>query len=125
MTIAGIALRALGAVKIGRLYLSHRKALTALASGGQTGATLLDRVMNNVTVVANGNDSVRLPPCEQSRVVIVVNNAASNAMQVFSFESTGVTINGTAGSTGVSQAAGKVAIYISVGAGTWNRLLSA
>ncbi len=128
MNLAGLAVRVLSAVKIGRLYLAHRNALVAHAGGGQASATLLDRVINNVSTVASAADSVKLPPFEQSKVVIVTNNGA-NALQVFSFEATGVAFTtgggSVAGATGVSLATGKTAMYVGVAAGKWAQFLSA
>ncbi len=101
--------------------------LTALPGGGQSGATLLTGELNRVDTVATAADSVALPaPAFVGQQVTVVNNAASNAMQVFGSGTD--TINGVATATGVSQAAGKTAIYRAVSVGTaaaWFRLLSA
>lgn len=104
---------------------SYKSGLTALAGGGQTGATLLPAAINEVTTVASGNDSVMLPLAAPGMVLHVVNAAASNSMQVFGNSAGSDTINGTAGSTGVAQAAGKSATYFCPVAGKWYRNLSA
>lgn len=101
------------------------KALTAHAGGGQTSALQLTKGLNQVTIVGTAADSVKLPKCEQGLHVLVSNEDAADAMTVYSKETSGVTINGTAGSTGVSQAAGKVAMYVATSDTTWMRLLSA
>lgn len=112
--------------------------ITALAGGGQSGATLLAFGSSGgsgqcgafrVDTVATAADSVRLPPTDGSPFsvpvgteIAVVNNGA-NSMQVFGSGTD--TINGVATGTGVAQAAGKSAIYKLYAAGAWFRLLSA
>lgn len=112
----GVMTRFLGAIKIGRLYLSHKVGLTALAGGGQAGATQLTRIINRVDTVVTGNDSSKMPPCDPSRgPVIVINNDPADAMQLFASETSGVTflVNGTstAGATGISIARGKTYVF--------------
>jgi hypothetical protein len=85
--------------------------LTALAGGGQTGATALGYGLNQVGTVASGSDSVQLPACSVGAVVYVTNDGA-NSMQVFGAVGRTDTINGTAGATGVAQANGAHAIYV-------------
>lgn len=104
---------------------SYLDNLTAKASGGQSGATLLAAAINNVTTVASANDSVMLPVARPGLVVYVSNSAATNSMQVFGNSADSATINGTAGSTGVAQAAGKSAVYFCVSPTKWFRDLSA
>lgn len=103
--------------------LSQATGFTALAAGGQTGATQLYGTLARVDTVASGNDSVMLPPSGTGKPIIVTNNAASNSMQVFGQGSD--TINGVASGTGVAQAAGKTALYVSPAIGVWFRLLGA
>ena len=97
--------------------------ITAFAGGGKASATVLVSDINFVTTVATAADSVLLPGSKAGMVVYVVNNAAANAMQVFGAGTD--TINGVATGTGVSQAAGKGAIYVCATAGVWIRILSA
>lgn len=97
--------------------------LTALAGGGQTGATLLNKAMNIVSTVATGADSVQLPVAYGGQVVYVA-NAGANSMQVFGNQNATDTINGTAGATGVAVASTKNATFWSV-AGAWRMVLSA
>ncbi len=125
MAIAGVMARFLGAVKIGRLYLSHQTTgLTAFSTGGQTNATLLNRVLNVVGTVAANGDSVKLMPIVQSDVVIVVNKSASHSLTVFTNETSGVSINGTAGSTGVSISAGGTGIFFATDPANWYALIA-
>lgn len=99
--------------------------LTAHAGGGQANALALTAAINRVATVATAADSVALPPAVGGQIVIVSNSAASNAMQVFAANGTSDTINATAGSTGISVAAGKGIIFFSAVAGRWHGVLSA
>ena len=79
--------------------------LTATPSGTQTTSQLLQGTLNEFDTVTTAADGAKLPPCIKApRRVMVMNEAALNAMQVFASGSE--TIDGTAGSTGVSVAAG-------------------
>lgn len=100
--------------------------ITAHAGGGQTSATPLTGGINSVDTVATGADSVALPLAVAGTTIQVLNNAASNSMQVFGAGTD--TINGIATGTGVAQAAGKLGEFVctkSAPAGTWFRNLSA
>jgi hypothetical protein len=101
--------------------------ITAFAGGGQSSATALTTVVNEVVTVGTAADSVKLPaPSKVGQMVIVINAHASNAIQVFGSGTD--TINGVATATGVSQAAGKTALYVAATTGTaakWYRNLSA
>lgn len=100
--------------------------ITAHSGGGQTNATALTAWYNRVDTVAVAADSVKLPaPSYTSQIVAVMNNTA-NATQVFGSGTD--TINGVATATGVSLAAGKMALYVAETIGTaasWRELLSA
>lgn len=101
--------------------------LTALASGGQTGATLLTGFVNRVTTVANAADSVLLPSPSQGApvgtMVMVTNAAASNAMAVF--PDVGALINIGSANASLSVAAGKSVLFVRVGSLKWFGILSA
>lgn len=100
--------------------------ITATPSGVQATARPLTAAINRVSTVASGNDAVGLPLAKQGLIVIVVNGAVANSMQVFGAGTD--TINDVATATGVAQAAGKSAEYIcttSAPAGKWFRNLSA
>jgi hypothetical protein len=107
------------------LTLGSEDALTAHAGGGQSSALALDatKAMHRIATVATAADSVKLPAAVVGAVHLVINDAASNAMQVFGTGSD--TVNGAASGTGVSHAAGKAAMYVCASAGKWYRLLSA
>jgi hypothetical protein len=120
------SLTALVAIMSGLLNLTAiENALTAFAGGGKASALALDatKTVHRVTTVGTAADSVLMPPATVGAVHIVENAAAANAMQVFGAGTD--TINLVATATGVSQAAGKTAIYVCIVAGNWSRLLSA
>jgi hypothetical protein len=96
------------------LYESTNDGLTALAGGGQNGATQLTTELSRVTTVATSGDSVMLPPSVPGLTLIVTNHGA-NAMQVYGNGSD--TINDNASASGVSQMAGSEVIYGCYGIG--------
>lgn len=98
-------------------------ALTATSSGTQSNALLLTAGINRILTVAAAADSVKLLPAVAGLTQVVINDAASNSMQVFGSGTD--TINDVATATGVAQAAGKTATYYCSVAGKWYRLLSA
>jgi hypothetical protein len=78
--------------------------LTATPSGTQTTSQILKGTINQFSTVTSANDGALLPPCIKAPTkVLVMNEAAANAMQVFASGSE--TIDGVAGATGVSVAA--------------------
>jgi hypothetical protein len=77
--------------------------VTATHLGTQATSLLVTGPMIRVTTVASAADSILLPPSVRGMEIVVVNDAAANAMQVFASGTD--TINGTAGATGVSVAA--------------------
>ena len=96
--------------------------LTAHAGGGQANALQLQYDGASVTTVATAADSVKLPSAKPGAEYNLVNDAATNAMQVFGSGTD--TINKVATATGVSQAAGVAAYYFCVVAGNWSRVQS-
>jgi len=93
---------------------------TALTATGSTQATALQlsAVMNAMGTTA-ASTGVKLPPCEAGAVVYVYNGGAST-LQVYSNETTGVTMNAAvAGSTGVALGTLKTAICLGTSATTW------
>lgn len=99
--------------------------LTALAGGGQAGATQLLNGLNEITTVVTNADSVQLPPAEAGARVYVMNADAAQSVTVYGKEGRTDTINGTAGATGVTQSAGLSAVYWCPRDGVWYRTLSA
>lgn len=90
--------------------------ITASTTHTQVGATPI-LTMNVAVTTSNASDAVVLPPATSGMEVTIVNLSAVNAMQVFGSGTD--TINGTAGATGVSQAANAVTIYFCFVAGAW------
>ena len=107
--------------------------ITALAGGGQTGATALTAMFNSVDTVATGSDSVMLPAAIPGSFVWVLNNQASNAMQVFGVAANAANANAgdtiapynsstyAATGTGVSQAASSLMFYVCTALGKWKQ----
>lgn len=106
----------------GPIYARTTTGITALAGGGQAGATALPSDINVVTTVATAADSVQLPTAEAGREVTVVNNSA-NALAVF--PAVGDKINALSANTVLSVAAGKTATFVSAAALQWFALVSA
>lgn len=100
--------------------------ITAFAGGGQASATALSatKSVHNITTVASGNDSVKLPAATGSgNVHWVKNSAAANSAQLFGAATE--TIDGVASATGVAVAAGKSRIVVDIAAGKWISILGA
>lgn len=100
--------------------------ITARAGGGQATAVQLLFGISQINTVATTADSVALPECSPGAVMWVLNDGA-NSMTVFSKVGRTDTIDGTAGATGLAQAAGIEATYICTKlttplSGTWRRL---
>ena len=102
---------------------SYTEGVTAHAGGGRASAVAIVTEMTRVTTVGTAADSVVLPAAVPGMQLTVINAAASNAVQVFANGSD--TIDGTAGATGYSQAAGKTVTYFSTAAAAWHKMISA
>jgi hypothetical protein len=107
----------------GYSFASAANALTAHAGGGQGSALQLAKQINRVTTVGTAGDSVKLPAAVAGMQVVVVNAAASNAMDVF--PTSGEAINALSANTALSVAANKTVIFNCAVAGTWNSVLTA
>jgi hypothetical protein len=93
--------------------------LTAFAGGGQANATLLNAMFNRIGVVANLNDSVKLPPSRASLIGVTIgvcNDAVNNAAL---FASGNDTINGTTAGGSVPLMGKSLAYFACTGIGTW------
>jgi hypothetical protein len=97
--------------------------LTALAGGGQAGATALAPGINRITTVAAGNDSVLLPKSYPGAIVLVKNAAAANSANVY--PATGEVINALGANNPFALAAGKFAMFVCGVLGTWDAMLTA
>lgn len=102
---------------------AHTAAYGITATGTtQATATALTSVLNQVDTTA-ASTGVNLPLTTGARTVsfqfcYIINNGA-NALTVYGAVGGSDTINGTAGSTGISQAAGANTIYVSAKPGVW------
>ncbi len=112
-----------GVTVSGYFYDSAANALTAHAGGGQGSALQLAKGINRVTTVATAADSVKLPVSTAGQKVVVINAAASNAMDCF--PATGESINALSANTQLSIAANKTVIFYCAVAGTWNSIVTA
>jgi hypothetical protein len=98
--------------------------IVAHAGGGQAAATPLRASISRITTCATAADSVCLPRSAGGQFIVVM-NAGAAACQVFAAPGSSDTINGVAGSTGVSLAAAKSAAFSSPAVGVWFWNLSA
>ena len=103
--------------------LSFTDAITAKAGGTRPLAVPITTTISKVSTVANAGDSVILPASSPGVVLQIINAAGANAMQVFAQGND--TIDGIAGATGYSQAAGKTVQYLCTAVGFWHKLVSA
>lgn len=89
--------------------------ITAHAGGGQTSATQLTAMMNQITTTATTGDSVVLPASAVGLQITVANNGANSANV---FCPSGSTMNGTSNGSS-ALAAATVGIYFCIAALTW------
>lgn len=110
---------------------SSATGITAAVGGGQTAATILTSIINEVTVNATAANSVMLPAAMVGAQVFIV-NSTTLAIQVFGqptnpYTGVGDTIilhSGTAPvatGTGVSQATALVGMYTCLRPGVWKQ----
>lgn len=122
--------------RVGYLRVSTTDSITAFSGGGQASATLLDSGYNRVTVVAAGNDSVKLPRCISGSSatglgntvgleVIVTNADSADSMNVY--PGTGDSINALSPNGAYAMAANKTTLFIcgtaTSSVGTWYSIL--
>lgn len=98
-------------------YSHNTSTLTALASGGPTGATLLTKEFNVVTTVATAGDSVKLPVAYRGAHVMVYNADSADAVAVF--PNTGATIDTASANASISIAAGQTIEFWGISATAW------
>lgn len=91
--------------------------LTALAGGGQSGATILTGNINRITTTATAGDSVILPQAVPGLVIYVTNTGAAYA-NVFPF--LGDVIGTLAANVAVTIPVGATLRFSSSVAGTWD-----
>lgn len=95
-----------------------QSALTALASGGQAGATQLNSGINQISTVANVADSCQLPAATAGVSVVVSNIATANAAAIWPKGASDV-VQGFGVTNPLLLAAGYTAEFRCVVAGTW------
>src|SRR5260370_10013293 len=100
----------------GLINMSNQTGMTAVAGGGQSGATQIVSEIARFNTVASANDSAKLPSAIPGLDILVVNHGA-NPMQVFGSGSD--TIDDIAAATGVSQMTNSFVIYACADAGKW------
>ena len=103
--------------------LSNANALTAYAGGGQSSALALTHAINRVTTVATAADSVKLPTSAAGLTCVVINAAASNALDCYPVS--GDAINALSANAALSIAANTTVIFFCAVAGTWNSVVTA
>lgn len=91
--------------------------LTADTGSAQTDATELTAHFNEVTTSGTAGDSVLLPPAEAGLEVVVFNDAAANAIDVF--PNTSDTINDGSANAAFSVGAGATVVFRAVDATNW------
>ncbi len=106
---------AVGAI-LGLSGFDFQGALTAAADGLAPDATKLIGGLNEVTTSAGAADSCILPPAAAGTIVFLANEGG-NTVQVFAQGTD--TINGTAGSTGVTQNDNVNTLYFCPRASKW------
>lgn len=100
------------------LVTSTAQGLTATAGGVQATSQVLSSAWNQFTTVASAADGATLPVGVQGVEIVVVNDAVSNAMQVFGNPLTGDTIDAVATATGVAVSAAKRTSFRCILSGT-------
>ena len=112
--------------KIAQLLGSTHNNITAKAGGGKANAINITGCNARITVCVTNGDSVKLPPGYPGLKIYLMNSGAANA-QVFGAGND--TIDDVVTATGVTQNAGKSALYtcfdVVAGVGKWGRNLSA
>lgn len=119
--------------QVGVLRISRDETITATPSGSITTAYQLTAGLSVVTTSASSGDAVKLPittptggsvPAGGGLVMIIVNGAASNAINIFPYQAADIINAGSAGAS-YSLAAGKTAICVAGLDGHWYCVLSA
>jgi hypothetical protein len=90
-TVTGFVDRAKGKTAIstqymskgGAYYTSAEDGIVATPSGNQANSRLLGQQQSRITTVASPGDGVRLPPAIAGACVVVVNDAAVNAANIW------------------------------------------
>lgn len=119
---SGFVDRAKGKTAINTQYMSQGAAfysnaqdnITATPSGTQATAAVLQQQQNRITTVASAGDAVRLPPAIPGAAIVVVNDAAANAANLFP---AGATQGGVTGGDKINALTQNTAFSLTVAAG--------
>lgn len=100
----------------GAFYASAQDNITATPSPNNTqaGALLLVNQQNRITTVATAGDSLRLPPAIAGACVVVVNDAAANAANLWP---SSAAQGGVAGGDKINALAANAAYSLTVASG--------
>lgn len=99
----------------GAFYSSSQDNITATPSGTQATSLLLRQQQSRITTVATAGDGVRLPPAIAGASLVVVNDAASNAANVWpSSQAQGGAAGGDKINAGVANAAFSLTVALGV-----------
>lgn len=96
--------------------------LVAVGSS-QTDALQLSSA-NNAITTSSASTGFKLPTIEDG-AVITVYNASGQTLKAYSRETSGVSINATAGSTGINVATAKTVTFTAIGTALWVSNLTA
>ena len=107
--------------------LTRDEAITATAAGTQVNSYQLTAGLSQITVVASGNDSVKLPSTTYTPIIpgapyginVVIVNQSANTLGIFPFLSTDTINGGGAGAIFTGTTTGKVADCFVVADGKW------
>lgn len=90
--------------------MTNQQGLTAHAGGGQGSATVLTYGMNEVATVGTAGDSCKMPAAVVGKFVYVVNDSATNAMDLF--PASGEQFGGIVANTAISLVGGDYQMHI-------------
>jgi len=103
---------------------SVQDGLTALAGGGQDGATAILAPRARFTTVASGGDSAILPAAGGDGQTIIVINDGASSMDVYP-QDNGDQIDKAGANTAVAVANAKRRLFTTTSLGVWSSLLGA
>lgn len=113
--------------------ITRDESITATASGSISTAYQLTAGVSVITTVASGGDAVKLPittptggsvPAGGGLMMVIINGAASNSLNVFPYQAADIINAGSAGAA-YALAAGKTAICFAGLDGHWYCAVSA
>lgn len=104
------------------ILLESDPAITAHSGGGQANAYQLTKLVNNISVCAAPNDSVKVP-ASGAGAFFFISNATANTVHIY--PQSGGTIDALGANNPYSLATGKKAAFATVGGNAWASLLGA